>query len=189
MPHESKAHLSKRILAELDGLQPDDIANRAAIIVKRIFNMEEFQSAKRIGLYASKGNEVRTDLIFTEADRRRKEMYYPVLEGTNKFLSYYRAETLDDLTPGDEGRVIPKGIHGKLRDLNDLQMLIVPGVAFDHTGARLGRGGGLFDACLKNFRGTRIALAYDFQLLDNLPLVHKGRKVDWIITEKQMIRC
>jgi 5-formyltetrahydrofolate cyclo-ligase len=76
-----------------------------------------------------------------------------------------------------------------LRHLNTLDVILVPGVAFDLHGGRLGFGKGYYDDCLLGFRGKRIALAYDFQVVTELPMSTRGQKVDWIVTESRVVRC
>ena len=76
-----------------------------------------------------------------------------------------------------------------MRDVNSLDALVVPGVAFDLSGGRMGMGGAYYKELLKSFRGHRIALAYDFQVVSKLPMAVGDHDVDWIVTEKRLIRC
>ena len=109
----------------------------------------------------------------------------PPCQGGAKAAGY----DLADLKPGYAGIDEPTGSARKLRDVNTLETIIVPGVAFDLHGGRLGFGKGFYDRCLLEFRGKRIALAYEFQIVPELPTAVRGQKVDWIVTESRVIHC
>lgn len=186
---ESKLQLYNRMLAARDELKPEDVARWSTEIQHRVLLMEEFRTALRIGLYAAFKNEIRTELLFQEGDRHRKEFYFPAVDREGGGLAYFRVLKLEDLLPADTGVREPSAKQSRLRDLNNLGVIIVPGVAFDLHGGRMGLSGGFYDKCLENFRGKRIALAYDFQVVPELPTAVRGRKLDWMVTEKRIIRC
>lgn len=186
---ESKLQLSNRMMAARDELHSDAVPAVSADIQHRVLLMEEFRTALRVGLYAAFKNEVHTELLFQEGDRHRKEMYYPAVDSDGGGLAYFRVLKLEDLLHTDGGMREPSLKQSRLRDLNTLNVLIVPGVAFDLRGGRLGFGKGFYDKCLEHFRGKRIALAYDFQVVSELPSAVRGRRIDWIVTEKRIIRC
>ncbi len=189
MSTETKTAIFNRVVSTRDELKEIEIADASESIQRRVLLMEEFRTARRVGLYLAHRNEVRTDLLFTEGDRYRKEIYYPKAVSEGEALDYYRVITLDDLERCEDGSSEPSGRQSRLRDMDDLDVLIVPGVAFDLQGCRMGWGRGFYDACLENFRGTRVALAYEFQIVGQLPMGVRGKRVDWIITDTRMIRC
>ncbi len=186
---ESKLQLYNRMMATRRELKPEFVSETSAAIQKRVLLMQEYRTSLRIGLYAPFDNEVRTDLLFTEGDKHRKESYYPTVDEKHGRLMFYRITDLGDLKPGYAGIFEPAGTIRKLRDVNTLEALIVPGVAFDLRGGRLGFGKGFYDKCLQEFRGKRIALAYEFQIVPELPTAVRGQKVDWIVTESRVIRA
>jgi len=186
---ESKLQLYNRMMSSRDEQKPEDVERASREICHRVLLMEEFRTALRIGLYAAFKNEVRTDLLFQEGDRHRKEIYFPAVDKVAGGLDYFRVPNLEVLLPSDAGMREPGPKQSRLRDLNTLNVLIVPGVVFDLSGGRLGFGKGFYDKCLERFRGKRIALAFAFQIVPELPAAARGRKVDWIVTEKRIIRC
>jgi 5-formyltetrahydrofolate cyclo-ligase len=189
MPAESKSQLYNRILSARDELKLEDVERISAQIENRLISLHEFRTALRVGLYAAYKNEVRTDVIFVEGDKYRKEIYYPAVDEERGGLSYFRVMQLSDLLHIEEGFCKPSSTQSRLRDLNNLDILIVPGVAFDLKGRRMGFSHGFYDNCLKRFRGKRIALAYDFQVVLELPSAIRERTLDWLVTEKRVIRC
>lgn len=189
MIHESKTQIYNRMLATRDELKLEEVEGLSQEIEARVISMHEFRTALRVGLYAAFKNEARTDRIFIEGDKRRKEIYYPAMDMEGGGLSYFRVMDLDELLHTDEGFHEPSSSQSKLRDLGNLDVLIVPGVAFDLRGKRMGVGQGFYDGCLKTFGGKRIALAYEFQVVPTLPSAIKDRTIDWIVTEKRVVRC
>jgi len=186
---ESKLQLYNRMMATRSELKSDFVVEASSAIQKRVRLMEQFRTALRVGLYAAFDNEVKTDTLFTEGDKHRKELYFPAVDEKHGRLMYYRITDLKDLKPGYAGIYEPTGSVRKLRDVNTLETVIVPGVAFDLHGGRLGFGKGFYDRCLLEFRGKRIALAYEFQIVPELPTAVRGQKVDWIVTESRVIHC
>jgi 5-formyltetrahydrofolate cyclo-ligase len=188
MSNVTSAHLRQRILATRDELAPDVVLENSREVQARVLNLEEFRTALRVGLYAAFQNEIRTEQLFIEGDRHRKEIYFPAVDEECGGLAYFRVKTLEDLLLTAQGFREPSAKQSRLRDLNTLNVVIVPGIAFDVEGRRMGFGKGFYDDCLKQFRGKRIALAYDFQVVAALPHGFK-RAVDWIVTNKRVIRC
>lgn len=186
---ESRLQLYNRVLSARDELKPEEIVRASLEVCRRVLSMEEFRTALRVGLYAAFKNEIRTELLFQEGDRHRKEIYFPAVDQQQQGMSYFRVLCFEDLLPIDGGMREPSAKQSRLRDLNTLNVLIVPGVAFDLQGSRMGFGKGFYDTHLAQFRGKRIALAYDFQLVAELPAAVRGRKLDWIVTEKRVVRC
>lgn len=189
MSVESKTAIYNRMMSTRDELNPGFVVSASEEIQRRVLLMEEYRTVLRVGLYAPYGNEVRTEALFTESDKHRKEIYCPALNVLNGTLAYYRVETLEDFLRSAGEKPGPAFRKSRLRDLNTLGTLVVPGVAFDLSGSRMGLRNGFFDRCLVAFSGRRIALAFDFQVVAELPVPVRGQRVDWIVTEKRIIRC
>ena len=83
----------------------------------------------------------------------------------------------------------PKSEIGDIVTRTALDVLVIPGLAFDHKGNRLGRGLGFFDQLLFHTKGSKIGLAYDFQLLDSVPKCAHDIQMDFIVTNQTVVRC
>ena len=92
----------------------------------------------------------------------------------------------NDLSTGAYGILEPREIKIALPE--DIQVAIIPGIAFDKKGYRIGYGKGYFDRLLPKMNALKIALAFDFQLLDELPREKHDVKMDMIITDKRILR-
>lgn len=186
---ESRLQLYNRMLATRDEMSDKDVIEFSEQIQRKVTLMEECRVARRIGLYSPYGNEVRTRMLFEEADRNRKELYYPRMD-ENGYLSYFRILDLDELEFDEDGKLQPSGKQSQLRDISTLEVLIAPGVVFDLAGRRIGLGKGFYDESLQCFSGVRVALAYEFQVVSELPRSSgASHAVDWIVTEKRLIKC
>jgi len=186
---ELKSSIYNRMLATRDELDPSFVSSASLDIQKKVLLMEEFRTVRRIGLYSPFGREVATDYLFNEGDKNRKELYFPAVGSEEDLPAYYRIMDLAELEPGMGGKLQPSGKQSRLRDIADLEAMIVPGIVFDISGARIGFGKGFYEENLKLFEGERIALAYDFQIVSELSPSAGGKRVDWIVTEKRIIRC
>lgn len=145
---------------------------------------------KRVGgiaLYASFKNEVLTDEVLLDALERGKEVFYPkVIKGG---LGFVRVNGKDELEVGSYDIPEPRGKGFVEKPI--VGLVVVPGVAFDVVGNRLGYGKGYYDRMLALLAGSAqlVSLAFDFQVVEGIPTQPHDMRVDWVITEKRVIRC
>lgn len=146
----------------------------------------EFQKAKAILLYVSVRGEVDTHGIISAALDQGKRVLVPFV--TKKDMNFSEITSMDDLSPG--AFKIPEPISRKPVSLEEISLVIVPGVAFDKKGNRLGQGLGYYDKFLKSVRNAKfIALAYGFQIVGSVPASEKDVRIHKIITESGIIEC
>ena len=122
--------------------------------------------------------------------RSRKKLFYPKL-GERDDLAMVRVESAEELKQGRYGILEPTG--GKIMTREDQEALVmfVPGLAFDRQGNRLGRGKGWYDRAVGLLEGgpRLIALAYECQIVDQVPTEKWDRKIHYIVTERRIIDC
>jgi len=165
------------MLERRNAVDSRDRAKRSRRIQEILINSKEFLSAKVIGAYYAFGSEVNTDLIIDKARALGKKVALPSVEG--KSISFYELSS---------GRYLVKGRFGIMEPLpygpvDKIDLLVVPGIAFDKKGHRLGYGKGYYDNFLSKKKSFSIGLAYSFQLVDELPAGRNDRKIDAITTE------
>jgi len=143
-----------------------------------------------VALYSPIGNEVATEEIRDHALRAGKKLFYPKL-GREDSLNLVRVLSAEELRPGRYGILEPVGVQVMTEQDQDGLVVFVPGVAFDLRGNRLGRGKGWYDRVLMRLRdGVRfVGLAYEFQVVGELPAEGSDQRVHHIITEKRIIDC
>ena len=138
-----------------------------------------FKKAKTVLLYHSLGDEVNTH-EFIEKWRLYKQIILPVVVDNDLELRPYTGEM--DLRIGAFGIGEPTGVIFK--DYDAIDLVVVPGVAFDHTGNRLGRGKGYYDRLLSHIPAFKIGICFPFQLIEDVPSEPLDIRMDAIITIK-----
>ncbi|OGQ04678.1 MAG: 5-formyltetrahydrofolate cyclo-ligase [Deltaproteobacteria bacterium RIFCSPLOWO2_01_44_7] len=185
---DSKTQWRQELLDKRNNLDSNFVREASRKIERHLLLLEEFNLAERIGLYSACRNEVETQNLFTKAHVSRKEVFYPAVNPKTKEIHFYRIKNLNELEPGYAGILEPKKRAHPLSDINFLNLIVVPGVAFDKKGNRIGFGHGFYDRLLKPYRGKRIAFAYEFQIVDSLPSQPRDERVDVIVSEERILR-
>lgn len=152
--------------------------------------IRELQYAKQLALYASFKNEVLTDAIFGYALAHGKEVFFPRIVSGKRGLVFLKVHGRKDFSQGSYK--IHEPAHDHELDItapSSFDIMIVPGVAFDTTGNRLGYGKGYYDRVLGSVKQSCLvaAIAFDFQLLDKVPAEAHDIKMGRIITESRTI--
>ncbi|MCX6777393.1 MAG: 5-formyltetrahydrofolate cyclo-ligase [Candidatus Micrarchaeota archaeon] len=152
-------------------------------IAEKILDSEEFAKAKCVFCYVSKEGEVGTHEIIMRALERGKRVFVPKVRGNEMFAC--EIGSLIGLESGSFGVMEPKGARRANEKYIDLAL--VPGVAFDERGNRLGRGKGYFDSFIPKLRCLVIGLAFECQVVDEVPVEKHDAKVDAVVTEKRTL--
>jgi 5-formyltetrahydrofolate cyclo-ligase len=165
------------MLEKRDRLHASEIEKRSKLIQKFVINSKEFQQAKVVGAYFAFGSEVKTDLIIEQSKMLSKKIVLPRVE--EEKITFYELSSSKCLIRGSFGIMEPLPIQR----VSKIDLIIVPGVAFDKKGYRLGYGKGYYDRLLTSKRTFSIGLAYSFQLLENLPHDTYDKRLDAIVSE------
>ena len=183
-----KDEIRRRILETRRRMTPEEVALKSEQIQRRLYNSTYYLSSRTIMTYVDFQNEVETRSIIRRALGEGKIIAVP-LTGPNFTLMPVKIESLDDLETGSKGILEPKKIN--IVDNKKLDLVIMPGVAFDRSGNRLGYGLAYYDRFLKKLSPSTmiVALAYSFQVVQALPFEEHDQKVNLIITENEIIRC
>ena len=188
-----KKELRKKILALRNTLPLEERGKKSKSIHSRLFSLPEFVTAKTLAFYVSFKSEVLTGTMIREALSLGKAVVVPITDLANRRLKLSRiVDYTADLAPGTWGILEPKPDRIKLISLNEVDLIITPGAAFDQKGYRIGYGGGFYDSLLKSVQERRpsVALAFELQMVEEVP-VESGHDepVEIIITEERVIRC
>lgn len=146
-----------------------------------------YQAAEYIMLYMAMQDEVQLDELIAMVLKDGKKAVIPLVTGAG-LMEAVELSDMADLVPDKYGIKTVSEEKRRLIAPDKIDLIIVPGVAFDKAGHRLGMGGGFYDRfMLRAARAVRAALAYDCQLLVSVPAEVHDLTVDYIITEKQNI--
>ena len=186
LPSIQKKQIRGEILARRSAQSNKDALSRE--IIERLFTLPEYQTANTVLFYADVRSEVRTRCAFPEILKAGKRLVVPYCVG--KELDLFWLRDLAELAKGRFGILEPEP---SLRDLPDrrvlpeeLDLLIVPGVAFDPSGWRLGHGQGFYDRLLARTPDgiPKIGLAFECQIAAALPTEPHDVPLDRVITER-----
>jgi 5-formyltetrahydrofolate cyclo-ligase len=172
----SKVALRRRAIAIRDGLPPEQRRAMSAAIRERLQGLACWKEARAVGLYAAIRGEVDTLPLIEAARAAEKRVAFPRARRSEGTLAFYEVACAADLSLGAFG--VPEPAEDDSRRLP-----IVPGVAFDRRGWRLGFGGGFYDRLLGACRRPSVGLAYACQIHDALPAEDHDRGVDIVVTE------
>ena len=178
-----KKDLRKRLRKIRDAMPAEERERADRMIFERLLSLEGFCSASWIYSFVSFGSEPDTRELIRYCLNIGKKVAVPRIE--KKEMNFYRIRSWDELAPGIWG--IPEPKEGA-EPADEPGFMLVPGLAFDRKGFRLGYGGGYYDRYLAGHDGFSTAgTAYALQLVDNLPLGQYDLPVDRIITEDEII--
>lgn len=160
-----------------------NIGQESLKIYQNFIKSKYYENAKFIMSYMNIGTEVETGSINKEIIDDEKTLLLPVLRENEIKVSKF--------TLGDSFKVgefnIPEPSPFREYDKRWIDLLLVPGVGFDKRGYRLGYGKGYFDRFLKDFKGKKIGLCFEAQLIDEIPIEDQDICMDVLITEKRII--
>jgi len=168
MKHKIRRHIKEK-LEEYSSLEK---SRKSDIIKGKLFNEEEFKKAKVVMFYVSLKDEVDTCFMIDEALNAGKRVCVPViLKEDKRLIAGEIKNRLEDLESQHFGIYQPRYDRVEEVPLDDIDLVVVPGVAFDKKNIRLGRGHGYYDRFLSGLPNTTktIGLAFDFQVLEDLP--------------------
>lgn len=155
-------------------------------IQQTLVEQAEFIAADSLGLYSSIRNEVFTEQVFAVARAGRKTVVYPKICEENA-LDFFEVTDLGQLRPGTFGIPEPDGC--RRIPVRSLDLIVLPGVAFDLSGYRLGYGKGFYDRVLHDQKlSTLIGIAFEWQLIESLPNEIHDIRMDMVITEERVLR-
>ena len=187
---EEKQSLRAAALAQRSLLSRSESFARSRLIQARVLQLPPYLLSRSVALYNPIQNEVETGAIRDHALATGKNIFFPRF-GPQDSLELIKIESTTEFRPGRFGILEPTG-EGRLTDRDREELVVfVPGVAFDSRGNRLGRGKGWYDRLIRNDleEATLIALAYDFQIVDEVPAEEWDQRVHYLITERSVVDC
>lgn len=162
----------------------DEVREKSARIQKRLFGFEKYTNAKTVMLYISAFKEPSTLEIIKNALNCGKRVVVPVSDTDAEEIIPSYLDDINDLRKGAYGIPEPKTI--KPASAADIDFILIPGLAFDAKGNRLGFGKGYYDKLLRETAAEKTALCYEFQLFDKIPADRHDVPMNTIITEENI---
>jgi len=184
--NSKKSRIRKQLIERRNALPPEIINDLSILIQQAVIKSEQFHAAKTIGAYFPVRSEVRTNLLFDEIFKLEKRLALPKVNGHR--IDFFRILSLNDqyFVKGRYGIKEP----GPLDPADKIDLLVVPGIAFDKEGHRLGYGKGYYDRFLTSEKPIySIGLCFEFQLLKHVPHGRSDKRLNAVATETGMYHC
>lgn len=185
-----KAHLREILLEKLLALTKEEAKRRSQNVQKTLSNIQEYKQAKTIMVYYPLKGEV--DILeMIRKELGSKRFCFPLINmQENQIVPFEITDLEKDFSRGPFGIKQPDPEKTKKLDIKEIDLVIVPALAYDRQKNRLGRGGGFYDRFLKTIKSPakKVGVAFQFQILENLPIhLPFDEKVDIVASEDFLI--
>ena len=176
---EQKKRLRKQIKEEKNRQSKERLLTISSALLKQIEEHPRFIAARTILMYHSLGDEVQTH-AFVEKWHTSKKILLPIVQGDILILRHYKGK--DSMQVGAFG--IEEPIGEEFTNYDEIELGIIPGIAFDRQGNRLGRGKGYYDKLLPLLHSYNMGICYRFQALEEIPAEPFDRSMNEVWTEE-----
>ena len=185
----TKARLRELCLARRARLTPTDRCRMSAVIAGHASAMPAFLESQTVMLYLALPQEVQTKALLAECHRKAKRVAIPVVTPHGLYAAQLRPGQVK-LEPGPFG-VLEPTTGAAIISPDDIDCVLVPGVAFDGRGARLGFGKGYYDRFLCRLPATAhvCGLAFSLQIVERVPDMPHDVRMQWLVTDQGVRRC
>jgi len=176
----------RRVLAIRDALSGDARDRKSQAITERLLALPAFAGAGTIAAYVSFGTEFNTEAFLTAVLARGKHLVLPRVTSERHELAFHFVTDLErSLLPGPWDILQPDPAQCADASADQIDFMLVPGVAFTAQCERLGYGGGFYDAAINRARAdaAKVAAAFAVQIVDEIPLEPHDQRVDLVVTE------
>lgn len=191
----TKAQIREQMKEIRNKLSKEEHLHQSQMIQDQLFNTEAYQQSSKVFTFVSFGNEVDTRMIIERALMDQKKVFVPRVEKHG--LEFYEIYSLNGLIPSKFGVPEPEPDIERMyspseQELKECILMVMPGLAFDVSGNRIGYGAGYYDRYLSRFPSnhfTKIAIAFDFQIVNHIPTDEYDITMDAIVLPTSMISC
>lgn len=182
----AKQSLRKKILSRIMSESLGSLRQKSRLVAEKLFSLGAFQKAGCICIYVSLPREVDTRPIIDKCLRLGKKVLVPSVRVPARRLDFYEIKNRkQDLRRGAYGILEPRADRARFTNIEEADLVIVPGIVFDERNHRLGRGLGFYDRFLKKLdkRVAKIGLAFSFQVVSRVPVEKHDYQLDKVITD------
>jgi 5-formyltetrahydrofolate cyclo-ligase len=185
-----KSQIREEIAEKFAALSANEIAEKTNAIENRLFDFANFLESKIALLYVNNEHEVLTENILKRAYSYNKIVVLPAYNTENFEMELKKVDDLEkDLVPGPRDILQPDESRCKIVPIDKIDIAIIPAVALDEKGGRIGSGNGYYDRLIPKLAITtrKVALAFEEQIIPQVPIESHDKHVDIIITENRVI--
>ena len=187
---KSKADIRKEIATEIGNLAQEKLAEKTKQIEDRLFDFANFLEAKIALMYLENSNEVQSRDIIKRTFNYNKIVVLPLVDFESKKFNLFKIDDFErDLIINESSVLQPDPEKCRAVPIDCIDIALIPGIAFDEKGGRIGSGDGYYDRLIPQLPITtrKVALALDDQIIPMVPIESHDKYVDIIITDKRII--
>jgi 5-formyltetrahydrofolate cyclo-ligase len=184
---DAKKDLRKSIKAKLSEISLPQYEDQSYKIAQQLFKTDEWMEASTVAVTVSKAPEVDTFQIIRKGWEQGKRMVVPKCEPKPRKLDFRELKRFSELESVYYGLLEPIVSETISVNPDEIDLVVVPGLAFSKNGYRLGFGGGYYDRFLANYQGKTVSLAFKDQILSEVPVENHDIAVEKIITSQGVI--
>ena len=186
----AKKDLRKSVLAVRRCMDREQVQAGSDRIAAHLCDWPVYLAAKNVMLYLAMPDEPHLDKVISHALSAGKTICVPHIRDAKGLMDAAIIANMDDLVVGEYNLLTPNPATLKLLDPAEIDLIIVPGVAFDKDGRRLGMGAGFYDRFLLRARKTElIGAAWAAQIMEKVPTDEHDRLVNYLVTENGIFTC
>ena len=188
-PISGKQILRKELIVKRLGISPSENLEYSKVICSNFEKLATYRYADGYLMYFPLRNEVNVKIAMEMLLKKGKKIYLPRCSKSGEgIMDFFEICSFDDLEEGAFKVMEPKEYCQRVEVFSNNTVCIVPGIAFDQKGYRLGYGKGYYDRFLRDYKGTKIGVVFSDFLFDTLPRGKYDTAVDVLVTEKGVIR-
>ena len=182
----TKNSLRQEMRSKLRAQSLEERDSKSLMIQEKLFGLDAFRRARTVCFFVGMDDEVDTVPMIEKSLSLGKRVLVPLADLENKELKLFEIRDLRaDLRPGTLDILEPDPSKTRQASVDEVDCVVVPGLAFDGEHCRLGRGAGFYDRFLATVpRAFKVALAFSFQVLPEIPLEHHDHPLDEVLTEQ-----
>lgn len=185
-----KKEFRKKVISDRNNQNYESLCKNSSIITQKILALDCIKKAKNIMLYLDFNNEVKTNELIVKLLSLGKTVSSPItIKEEKKLIPSQIIDLKDGVKIGAYGIREPKPECSPEVEVKDIDVVIVPAVAYDKDCYRLGYGGGFYDRFIERLRedAITVGIAFDLQIFDSVPKEDHDAQLDYIITESQIL--
>ena len=189
---EEKRALRRAMIDRRGALTAEERADLSRTASLQLARLPELATARAVAGFVATAVEIDPGQALAEVSRRGATVVYPRVTAGQPRLRFHRIESAADLKPGAYGILEPPETSPEVA-ARDLDVILVPGLAFDQEGHRLGYGGGYYDEVAelvrRQGRALLVGVGFDFQLVDRCPAGDGDVNIDRVVTDARVVHC
>jgi 5-formyltetrahydrofolate cyclo-ligase len=188
MSDARKEQLRTQMLAARDGIDPARRLELAGAIQERLYELPGFSGTGSVALYWASGSEVLvSELALRLSEQEQRRIFLPFVLNGELELTEWRPQ--DPVVTAEYGGMHPR--YHRVVELDEVDFIVVPGIAFDRRGGRLGSGTGHYDRLLARLdpRTIQIGLCFGAQVVDEVPAATGDERLNYLVTEDAVVAC